>query len=490
MSTPLAGPAAVAHDEAPQVRAGLPVRSSEVLAGLPAGRAHELEVAYGNRDFVRIIDLFGVGGVLKPVGPWEAEDETGHGLILAGSFAASPFGEGYGPLVEFMREYLQRPLPLSLPQQTVSEWRAAVETNLIALLSAVSPSHADSRVLFSNSGAEAIEAAVKLARAARPRATTFVNFTHGYHGKTFAALSLTPNESYQAVFRPLMGPVRTIPYGDAAALDLALREIGPDKVTAIVLEPVQGEAGIVVPPDGYLREVGEIARRHGILVIADEIQTGLGRTGHWFAGAAAGLDADIITLAKPLGGGLIPVGATIVRHDVFLKMQGGTNGKRHSNTFGGGSLAMAVALRSLEIIHDEGLVEKAREDGAYGLARLRAMQEAHPGFIESVRGAGMLFGIQVRPVAPPRFMPLDPELLPILTSLLFMRALHQGGVHACFAQNSLRVVRFTPALTMPRPVLSKMFDRIERVLETHKQPWRMLMTMPAKKLAQLARIAL
>ncbi|MBA2666266.1 MAG: aspartate aminotransferase family protein [Trueperaceae bacterium] len=475
--------------QAPQP-ATLPVRSHDVLAGMPSGRATELEVAHGNRDFVRILDLFGIGGELRPLTPWEAEDEEGRHLVLAGSYAASPFGEAYEPLMTFLRTYLDGTMPLAFPQQTVSAWRAAVETNLVALLAAAMPSHVDSRVLFSNSGAEAVEAAIKLARAARPRATTFVNFVGAYHGKTFGALSLTPSEAYQAPFRPLMGPVRTLPYGDLEALDLALREIGPDKVTAIVIEPIQGEAGIVVPPEGFLREVGEIARRHGILVIADEIQSGLGRTGHWFASTAGGLDPDIVTLAKPLGGGLVPVGATIVRHEVFSKMQSGTHSKRHSNTFGGGSLAMAVALRSLEIIHDEGLVEKARADGAYGLERLRAMQAAHPAFIESVRGAGMLFGIQVRTMAPPRLVPMDPELLPILSSLLFLRALHRDGVHACFSQNSLRVVRFTPALTMPREVLSTMFDRVERVLETHSKPWRMLMTVPPKTLAQLARIAL
>src|SRR5690606_13491519 len=217
-------------------------------------------------------------------------------------------------------------------------------------------SHRDSRVYFGSSGAEAIETAIKLARAARPNGTTFINFQRAYHGKTSGALALTPNEEYQAPFRPLAPDVVTLPYGDTDALERALKQLGkracaivvepvqgeggvvtpppgflarlgglarapggpviagqnapaPDRLErarkqlgrracAIVVEPVQGEGGVVTPPPGFLARLGELARAHGVLVIADEIQTGLGRTGHWFASVAAGLDPDVVTLAK------------------------------------------------------------------------------------------------------------------------------------------------------------------------------------------------
>jgi putrescine aminotransferase len=470
-------------------RAALPVRSDEVLGGL-GSRTLELELAHGNRDLYAILDLFGVGGTLRPVSPWEVEDETGRRLIHAGAYAANPFGDGYEPMVAFVRRFLDAQVTVGFPQATASPWRAALQANLVSLLAAAAPSHADSHVLFSSSGAEAIETAMKAARAARPKATTFVNFTRGYHGKTFGALSITPNDSFQSIFRPLLGPIRTVPYGDIDALGFAIREIGPHKVTAIVLEPIQGEAGVVRPPEGYLRAVGELARSHDILVIVDEIQTGLGRTGHWFASTAAGLEPDMVALAKPLGGGIVPVGATILRRELFDAMLKGTNCKRHSTTFGGGSLAMAVALKSLEIIHDEGLVEKAHEDGIYGRERLQAVLEAHPQFFESMRAVGLLFGVQLRPVMPSKLIPFDPELVPILTSSLFLRAMHRQGVHTSYVQNALRVVRMTPPLTIPRELLSAMFDRVAEAAAGFGKPWRMLTSIPPRSLARLARIAL
>ena len=188
---------------------------------------------------------------------------------------------------------------MSLPQQSASAWRSALETNLIALLTFYAPSHHDSQVFFSNSGAEAVETALKFARTARPKAKYLINFTRGYHGKTAGALSLTPNEEYQAPFRPLLGNVITLPYGDAQALTDKVAELGPDKVIGVILEPIQGEGGVICPPADFLPAVNKL-REKGPLVIADEIQTGLGRCGYWFVSVAGGLDPDIITLAKPL----------------------------------------------------------------------------------------------------------------------------------------------------------------------------------------------
>jgi vacuolar-type H+-ATPase subunit H len=228
-----------------------------------------------------------------------------------------------------------------------------------------------------------------------------------------------------------------------------------------VVEPIQGEAGVIAPPPGFLRALGALAAEHGIIVVADEIQSGLGRTGHWFASVADGLDPDIITLAKPLGGGIVPIGAVIARRSIYRAMLSGVKSKLHSNTFGGGALACAVALRSLELIHDEGLVEKAREDGAYGLERLRAIRDAHPQLIGEVRAAGMLFAITIKPVLPGRLLPIDPALVPQLSAFLGIAALHRAGVHACYSENAEGIVRFTPPLTIPRPTLATMFDRVE-----------------------------
>jgi putrescine aminotransferase len=468
---------------------GRPLRSEALFGTVTTREALDLEIAYGNGDLMRLLELLGVGGILKPVTPWELVDEQGARLIHAGSYAALPFGEGYPGMVDFARRYFEEPTVMGFPGQSASPWRAALKTNLIHVLATQAPSHADSRVFLSNSGAEAIETAIKFARAARPAGTTFINFDRAYHGKTFGALSLTPNEEFQALFRPLMGSVRTLPFGDADALERAIDEIGPERVTAIVIEPVQGEAGVILPPPGYLRRVGELAAEAGIIVIADEIQTGLGRSGHWFASVADGLDPDIVTLAKPLGGGIVPIGATIARSAIYGAMLKGLGSKRHSSTFGGGSFACAIALRSLELIGDEGLVEKARRDGEYGLERLRAIQERHPGLITEVRAKGLLFGLQFKPILPSRLLPIDPEILPALVAFLGIRALHDHGVHACYSFNAQGVVRLTPPLTIPRPLLEELFDRVEAMTEHYARPLSMVRMLSMKEIGRLARLA-
>ena len=344
-------------------------------------------------------------------------------------------------------------------------------------------------MFLSNSGSEAIEAAVKMARAARPKARTFLNFGGAYHGKTHGALALTPSEEYQAPFRPLAPHVETLPFGDLNALEAALRRLGDD-VAAVVVEPVQGEAGVIVPPSGFLRALGELARHFGTLVIADEVQTGLGRAGAYFASIDGGLKPDIVTLAKPLGGGLIPIGATLARRGIYRALLHGLESKRHSSTFGGGSLAAAVALRSLELIVENDLPGKAREAGAYGLARLRETAARYPHFLEDVRGVGMLFALKLHPVVGFRVPGVERDTIDQLAAALALRALHQGGVHACFSLTTQRTVRLTPPLNLPRPLLEELFTRVDGVVRAHRRPWAMVARMPPTRLLRLARLAL
>lgn len=466
----------------------LPVRTGHVLEGLAATDTAAWEKRHGNGDLIDLLDVFGIAGPFRVESPWELRDADGRHLIHAGSYAATPFGERYEPLMSFLAAYLERNRELGLPQQSMADWRAALETNLVALLASVAPSHADDRVFFSNSGAEAIETALKMARAARPEARVFVNFGRAYHGKTHGALALTPNEEYQDAFRPLAPEVITLPFGDAGALEDALRRHGK-RVCAIVVEPVQGEAGVVVPPEGYLAELGRIAREHGVLVIADEIQTGLGRTGHWFASVAGGLDPDIVTLAKPLGGGLVPIGATIAHKDVYRALLHGLTAKRHSSTFGGNSLAMAVGLRSLELLVDEDLATRAAAAGRYGLERMRAVAERHPNLLEEVRGAGMLFAFVLRPVVGFKVPGVSEADVQTLAAALFLRELHLGGVHGCYSTNASRTARLTPPLNLPEPLLIELFDRVDGVARRNPRSFALVQHLPLPRLMRLAKIA-
>jgi acetylornithine/N-succinyldiaminopimelate aminotransferase len=242
------------------------------------------------------------------------------------------------------------------------------------------------RVFFANSGAEANEAALKLSR--RTGRSHLVAAAGGFHGRTMGALALTGQPAKADPFRPLPGEVTHVPYGDVAALETAVT----DHTAMVMLEPVQGEAGVVVPPAGYLAAAREIADRHGALLALDEVQTGIGRTGHWFAHQADGVAPDVMTLAKGLGGGL-PIGACVVFTD---RAGGGTDPGTllgpgsHGSTFGGNPVACAAALAVLRTIAADGLLDHVKRTGE----RLRGGIEAlgHP-LVQRVRGAGLLLGV-------------------------------------------------------------------------------------------------
>ena len=468
-----------------------PISTDDVFAGLSKQVVFELEKQYGNTDLIRALDYARMAGPFKVVSPWELEDPKGVRRINASGYAATPFGDHYPPLMDFVRRYLDEGEAMGLPQQSLSGWRAALETNLVQLISEFAPSHADSKVFFSNSGSEAIEAAIKFARAWRPAGTCFINFQRAFHGKTTGALSLTANQEAQKPFRPLAFETLTPPFGDLEAFEATVRSKGADNIIAVVLEPIQGEAGVIVPSRDFLMGVDRYAKESGIPVIVDEIQAGLGRSGYWVPSIEwGGMDPDIITFAKPLGGGMVPIGATVVRNAMFGKMLGGLDCKIHSNTFGGNSLAMAIGLKSLEILREENLVARSRRLGEQGLERLQAIAEGHPDLIANVRGFGMWFAIELHPVVPPRMTFGQDELIGEFTTFLGMMMLHKGGVHVNLAFNAHRTVRLTPALTMPEELYDVMFDKINAAADKMKSARAMLVKTPPKSMLDLTRIAL
>ena len=260
-----------------------------------------------------------------------------------------------------------------------TEPQIALAERLLALLGA------DGKVFFTNSGTEANEAAFKLSR--RTGRTRVVAASGGFHGRTMGALALTSKEAYRAPFEPLPGEVTFVPYGDVEALRAAVDAT----VAAVVLEPIQGEAGAVEPGAGYLEAARDITMQHGALLWLDEVQTGIGRTGAWFAHTAAGVVPDVVTLAKGLGGG-IPIGACLAVGEAADLLQPGN----HGTTFGGNPVAAAAAHAVLDTIEGEGLLDHATATGE----RLRAGLADHP-LVGDTSGAGLLVGIGLtRPVAP------------------------------------------------------------------------------------------
>ncbi|WP_037570915.1 acetylornithine transaminase [Phaeacidiphilus oryzae] len=243
------------------------------------------------------------------------------------------------------------------------------------------------RVFFCNSGAEANEGAFKIGRLTGRR--HMVATTGGFHGRTMGALSLTGQPGKQDGFAPLPGDVEFVPYGDVEALRAAVTE----ETAFFIVEPVQGENGAVPAPDGYLEAAREITRAKGALLVVDEVQTGIGRTGHWFAHQAAGIEPDVVTLAKGLGGGL-PIGATVAFGAAAELLQPG----QHGTTFGGNPVCCAAGLAVLDTIAQDGLLDHVKRVGE----RLRSgIESIGDPLVARVRGTGLLLGIVLtEPLAP------------------------------------------------------------------------------------------
>jgi putrescine aminotransferase len=277
---------------------------------------------------------------------------------------------------------------------------------------------------FCNSGTEAVEAALKLARAATQR-TRFVGTDGAFHGKTFGALSVSGRDAFRAPFEPLLADVTRVPFGDLDALAAAIGD-----AAAVIVEPVQGEGGINVPPPDYLRGVRALCDRSGALMIADEVQTGLGRCGALFACDIAGVVPDVMTLAKGLSGGVMPIGATIARAAVWNAAYA-REPLLHTSTFGGSPLACAAALAALEVLVDDDLAANARARGTELLAGARAIAAKYPGVIGDVRGAGLLVGVELQSEG--YGGTIIPEML-------------KRGVTAAWTLNQQRVIRLEPPL--------------------------------------------
>jgi acetylornithine aminotransferase len=292
-------------------------------------------------------------------------------LDLYGGIAVNALGHGHPAVVAAVSRQIATLGHVS--NLVASEPAAALAERLLELAGR------PGRVFFTNSGAEAVEAAFKLSR--RTGRQHVIAAAGGFHGRTMGALALTGQPTKADPFRPLPGEVSHVRYGDVAALAAAVT----DRTAMVILEPIQGENGVVVPPSGYLAAARAITRRHGALLVLDEVQTGIGRVGRWFRYQSEDLEPDVVTLAKGLGGGL-PIGACIGFGPAADLLALGL----HGTTFGGNPVCCAAALAVLDTIESEGLLEHVTAMGAHIRAGVEALGHA---LVAEVRGAGLLLGV-------------------------------------------------------------------------------------------------
>jgi putrescine aminotransferase len=417
-----------------------------------------------NPAFVKLLGAFGYGRVFVSARGTMLRDHEGREYLdfLAG-FGATNLGHNHPRLTEALRAALLEDLPGVVhagPQVHAAELASELCARVPFL----------PMCLFSSSGAEAVETGLKLARAFTRR-PGIVYCEGSYHGLSMGALSITGAARMRAPFAPLLSDCHPIPFGDLAALERALSR---HRVGAFVVEPILGEGGAVIPKSGYLAAARELCHRKGALLILDEVQTGLGRTGALFAHQVAGLtvEPDVLVLGKSLGGSLVPISATLTTRAIHARAFGTAERfDLHGSTYAGSALACRAALETLRILDAEDLVKTGAAKGRRLLAGLAGALEGHP-MVRSVRGRGLLVGVELGPTDRGVVNRVLPGMVRGVSRRVFgqwlaVRLLEQGIV-AQPASQRWDVLKLTPPLTVSDAEIDRVVAAIAGILDGYR----------------------
>ena len=389
---------------------------------------------------------------------WDSEGNKY--LDFLGAYGALNMGHNHPRILEAVKMVDRLP---NLLQASLAALPAALAKNL-ALLTPGDLQHS----FFGNSGAEGVEGALKLARIATGR-RRLVYCEGSFHGKTMGALSVTGKEKYQKPFGPLIPECSSIPFGNLDALKNMLKK---NDVAAFIVEPIQGEGGIIVPPEGYMTGAREICSKYGTLLIIDEIQTGLGRTGKIFACQHEDVIPDIITLAKSLGGGVMPVSVFITTDKIWKNAYGNMEkALLHTSTFGGNTRAAAAAIAALEVLIEENLADLAREQGDYLMNGLIKLKNKYS-LIKDVRGRGLMVGIEFNQpggMAEKASFGLAGKLSQeYLGSLVAGELMNKHRIITAYTLNNPNVIRLEPPLNVTKEQIDILLNALDSILSVHK----------------------
>lgn len=369
--------------------------------------------------------------ISKAEGVWVEDPEGNRYMDMLSSYSALNHGHRHPKVIAALKEQADK---VTLTSRAFNNDRMGPFFEKLASFTG------KNMILPMNTGAEAVETALKAARrwaydvkkVAEDKAEIIV-CSGNFHGRTITIISFSSEPAYKRGFGPLTPGFKTIPYGDIEALKATINE----NTAAFMVEPIQGEGGILIPRDGFLKEAYQLCKENNVLFIADEIQTGFGRTGKKFAVEWEGVTPDIYVLGKALGGGVMPVSAVAADKEILGVFEPGS----HGSTFGGNPLACACAIAALEVIEEENLVERAKEMGEYFMNRLK---EINNPVIKEVRGRGLLVGVELTEDARPYCMKLKDE-----------------GV-LCF-ETHYTVIRFAPPLVITKEEIDWAIERIKKV---------------------------
>ena len=373
---------------------------------------------YINPSLARLMSFAGFGVEMYGEGCYIHDHEGRKFLDCLGGYGTFSLGHRHPKVIEAAKKQLDN---LTLSGKAFFSKPAA---DLAEALAQISPEDLQFS-FFCNSGAEAVEGALKFAKGATGR-SKIVSTEGSFHGKTLGGLSVTGRAKYRKRYEPLLPGVAFVPYGDEEA---AAREID-NQTACMIVEAIQGEGGIIVPPEGYLVSLRDACDRVGALLILDEVQTGLGRTGKMWGCDYDGVSPDLMTLAKAIGGGVMPLGVMMGTRAVWDSIYG-ENPLSHTSTFGGGPLACAVGLAAIRVVETEGLVERSASMGALMKSALEEVASKHSDTIAEVRGRGLMIGVEFQ---------MD-EVGELVVAQLLKR-----GVCVAYTLNNPQVLRFEPPL--------------------------------------------
>lgn len=429
----------------------------EILAGR-VGEEMALNQRHLNPQLGRILRTLGFDRVwVKGEGAHLIDSHGRRYLDLYGGYGVFALGRNHPAVIEALEDVMAA-RTANLPQLGVTLLSGVLAEQLLAQ----APQSVGAMVP-ANSGAEAVEAAIKIARAAtgRPRV---LHCEHAFHGLTLGALSLNGEPLFREGFGPLLPGCHAVPFGD---LDALTRELEHGDVAAFVVEPVQGK-GVNLPPDGYLEGAQRACRDAGTLLVCDEVQTGLGRTGRFFALEHWGLQPDIVCVAKALSGGLAPIGAVLVSRGAFEAVfDGMERAVRHGSTFGGNDLAAAAGLATLRVLEAEGLVERAAKMGALLLELTRPLVERHAS-VRDVRGLGLMWAIELGPpegrAAHALWRRLESAQPGLYSQLVLLPLFHEHRILCQVAGHRMNVIKALPPLTVEESELRRFAEALEEVV--------------------------
>ena len=458
-----ASPAVAVRDRAQVTRRRIIAESRRWLAIINAHKLNEYKrrkiVAdtvdnfrlYYNKGYLEYRKSVTEGGEFAAI-EWSGkgtyfEDITGRRFIdCLGGYGIYSAGINHPKIVRAVKSQLDR-MPLS-SQELLDPLRGA----LAELLGELAPGDLQDCFFISN-GTDAVEGAMKLARLYTGK-PGFISCVRGFHGKSYGSLSLMGKGEYRLPFEPLLQDVYFVPFGDADAVEAELEkaEAVGMSIAAVVAEPVQGEAGAIVPPDDFWPRLRKVCTRHGVLLIADEVQTGMGRTGKMFGVEHWDVVPDIMCLGKALGGGVMPLSAFMSTPEIWKVLE--PNPFIHSSTFGGNPLACAAGIAAVNVTLEEDLPGQAAATGEYFLSELRRIQRRFPDHLVEVRGLGLLIGLEF----------VDAEFGYAVAAGLFKR-----GVLVAGTLLNAKTVRIEPALAIPRELVDEVLEKLEETLEELKE---------------------